>query len=135
MKWWQAAAKGVGDQYLSIRDQEREHNSRMAQIKQQGLIDQAKADKINAAKYNTPFGDDYTLKDIDTTGDMWTDRLNRVNSFKTGFREWFYDGDTFNKEKYENFKTQDVNAHEKMLQEWSSRMYQYMLPTGTGVST
>ena len=132
MKWWQAAAKGVGDQYLSIRDQEREHNSRMAQIKQQGLIDQAKADKINAAKYNTPFGDDYTLKDIDTTGDMWTDRLNRVNSFKTGFREWFYDGDTFNKEKYENFKTQDVNAHEKMLQEWSSRMYQYMLPTGTG---
>ena len=110
MKWWQAAAKGVGDQYLSIRDQEREHNSRMAQIKQQGLIDQAKADKINGAKFNTSFGD-YTLKDIDTVGDMWTDRRNRVNSFKTGFREWFYDGDTFNKEKYETFKNQDVNNH------------------------
>ena len=50
MKWWQAAAKGVGDQYLSIRDQEREHNSRMAQIKQQGNIDQAKADKINSTQ-------------------------------------------------------------------------------------
>ncbi len=129
MKWWQAAAKGVGDQYLSIRDQEREHNSRMAQIKQQGLIDQAKADKINAAKFNTSFGDDYTLKDIDGTGDMWNDRRNRVNSFKAGFREWFYDGDVFNKERYENFKTQDSQNHQKMLDEWSGRMYQYMLPT------
>ena len=129
MKWWQAAAKGVGDQYLSIRDQEREHNSRMAQIKQQGLIDQAKADKINADKHNTSFGDDYTLKDIDTVGDMWTDRMNRVNSFKTGFREWFYDDDVFNKERYENFKVQDPANHQKMLDEWSGRMYQYMLPT------
>ena len=129
MKWWQAAAKGVGDQYLSIRDQEREHNSRMAQIKQQGLIDQAKADKINAAKFNTSFGDDYTLKDVDGTGDMWNDRRNRVNSFKAGFREWFYDGDVFNKERYENFKTQDSQNHQKMLDEWSGRMYQYMLPT------
>lgn len=128
MKWWQAAAKGVGDQYLSIRDQEREHDSRMAQISQQGLIDQAKQDSIDAKKNNTRFGDDYTIKDVDETGDKWYDRKIRVDNFKKHWRDWFYEGETFLKDKYDTFKKQDPTGHQNMLDNWDSRMYQYMLP-------
>ena len=35
MKWFQAMAKGAGDQYLNIRDQEREHITKITQIKAQ----------------------------------------------------------------------------------------------------
>ena len=128
MKWWQAAAKGVGDQYLSISDQEREHNSRMAQIREQGNIDQAKMDAIDAAALSTSFGE-FTLKDRDEVpGDTWMTRGNKVRDFGRDFKSWFYDNGTPNIERYENFKQSDSQAFETMLGEYSGRLYQYMLP-------
>ena len=127
MKWFQAMAKGAGDQYLNIRDQEREHISKMAQIKAQYDGDALKTAKINALKFNTNFGD-YTLKDQEKTGDKWTDRENRVNAFTRDFKSWFMDGDEVDMEAYNAFKENNSQAHTDMVNQWSSRLKQYMYP-------
>ena len=127
MKWFQAMAKGAGDQYLNIRDQEREHLSKMAQIKAQYDGDALKTEKENALLFNTNFGD-YTLKDKEKTGDKWMDRENRVNSFTRDFKSWFMDGDEVDMEAYNAFKENNSQAHTDMVNEWSSRLKQYMYP-------
>ena len=104
MKWFQAMAKGAGDQYLNIRDQEREHISKMAQIKAQYDGDALKKEKENALLFNTNFGD-YTLKDqAAVSGDKWMTRENKVNDFTRDFKSWFMDGDEVNMEAYNAFK-------------------------------
>tara|TARA_R110000765_G_scaffold57064_4_gene112195 strand:- start:978 stop:3353 length:2376 start_codon:yes stop_codon:yes gene_type:complete len=129
MKWFQAMAKGAGDQYLNIRDQEREHASKMAQIKAQYDGDALKTAKTNALKFNTSFGDNYTLKDRDeVSGDKWMTRENKVNDFTRDFKSWFMDGDEVNMDRYNTFKDNSPQAHEDMLNTWSSRLKQYMLP-------
>ena len=97
MKWFQAMAKGAGDQYLNIRDQEREHISKMAQIKAQYDGDALKKEKENALLFNTNFGE-YTLKDDPAvSGDKWMTRENKVNAFTRDFKSWFMDGDEVNR--------------------------------------
>ena len=140
MKWFQAMAKGAGDQYLNIRDQEREHISKMAQIKAQYDGDALKKEKENALLFNTNFGE-YTLKDqAAVSGDKWMTRENKVNDFTRDFKSWFMDGDEVNMEAYNAFKENNSQAHQDMLNEWSSRLKQYMLPRqsldkGPGVET
>tara|TARA_R110002012_G_scaffold16987_2_gene64965 strand:- start:21 stop:2411 length:2391 start_codon:yes stop_codon:yes gene_type:complete len=128
MKWFQAMAKGAGDQYLNIRDQEREHISKMAQIKAQYDGDALKKEKENALLFNTNFGE-YTLKDDPAvSGDKWMTRENKVNAFTRDFKSWFMDGDEVNVEAYNAFKENNSQEHQDMLNEWSSRLKQYMLP-------
>ena len=125
-----AAAKGGGDQYLHIRDQEREHISKMAQIKAQYDGDALKTEKENALLFNRNFGDDYTLKDRKPlSGDMWGTRGNRLNDFARDFKSWFTDADgNADMDAYNNFKDTNSQAHQDMLNEWGERLYQYMLP-------
>ena len=75
MKWYQAFVKGAGDQYLNIRDRERDHQARLAEIREQMNVDLAKDAAKDALKNNMKFGD-FILKDRDRVGDMWTDREN-----------------------------------------------------------
>ena len=131
MKWFQAMAKGAGDQYLNIRDQEREHTSKMAQIKAQYDGDALRTEKENALLNSISFGD-YTLKDKAKTGDKWVDRENKVNAFTRDFKSWFMDGDEINMDKYNTFKDNNPQEHTDMLNHWSSRLKQYMYPITHG---
>ena len=128
MKWFQAMAKGAGDQYLSIRDQEREHISKMAQIKAQYDGAALAKEKENAAQFNTSFGD-YTLKDRDEIpGDMWGTRTNKMNDFSRDFKSWFMDAQgNADMDAYNTFKKNKPIEHQTMLKEWEGRISQYML--------
>ena len=96
MKWYQAFVKGAGDQYLNIRDRERDHQARLAEIREQMNVDLAKEEQKNSLRNNMKFGE-FILKDRDKVGDMWTDRENRVTDFDAAMRGWFFNDDgTFN---------------------------------------
>ena len=128
MKWYQAFVKGAGDQYLNIRDRERDHQARLAEIREQMNVDLAKDAAKDALKNNMKFGD-FILKDRDRVGDMWTDRENRVKDFDAAMKGWFFnDNGTFNADTYTNFKTDNPNEFKNMLNEYDTRIGQWLYP-------
>ena len=128
MKWYQAFTKGAGDQYLNIKDRERDHHARLAEIREQMNVDLAKDEAKNALKNNMKFGD-FILKDRDRVNDMWTDRENRVKDFDAAMKGWFFNDDgTFNADVYNNFKIDSPNDFNNMVKEYDTRIGQFLYP-------